>query len=154
MNAIQHNPPDIRPIRSEDLRAIVDIDGKHTGITRPDYLKKKLTEALDASQGLVTSLVAEIDGKVVGFVMGKVFVGEFGIPETIATIDTIGVDPEFAGRGVAKVLLDEYLTHLSAAGVESVQTLVSWENWSLLRFFSSNRFAPSKTVNLERKIAP
>ena len=154
MNATQHNPPDIRPIRSEDLSVIVDIDSKHIGTARPDYLKKKLTEALDASQGLVTSLVAEIDGKVVGFVMGRVFVGEFGIPETTALIDTIGVDPEFGGRGVAKILLDEYLTHLSAAGVESVQTLVGWEDWNLLRFFSSNRFAPSKTINLERKITP
>ena len=154
MNAVQHNPPDIRPIRSEDLAAIVNIDAKHTGTARPDYLKQKLAEALDPSQGLITSMVAEVDGKVAGFVMGKVFVGEFGIPETAATIDTIGIDPDFGSHGVAKALLDEYLTHLSAAGVESVQTLVGWENWNLLRFFSSNKFTPSKTINLERRIAP
>jgi len=153
MEAIQHNPPEIRPIRSDDLPAVIDIDSKYTRQARPEYLKQKLDEALDASQGLVSSMVAEIDGKVVGFVMGKVFVGEFGIPETSATIDTIGIDPEFGGRGVAKDLLDAFLTHLSAAGVESVQTLVNWEDGTLLRFFSSNQFTPSKTINLERKIA-
>jgi ribosomal protein S18 acetylase RimI-like enzyme len=89
---------------------------------------------------------------VIGFIMGRVFMGEFGIPETTATIDTIGIDSEFSGRGVAKVLLDEYVTHLKAAGVESVQTLVNWEDWNLLRFFSSNNFAPSKTINMERRI--
>jgi len=153
MNPIQHNPPEIRPIRAEDLGIIVKIDSLHTGKARPEYLKQKLNEALDASQGLITSMVAVIDGKVVGFIMGNVFMGEFGIPETTATIDTIGIDPEYGGRGVAKVLLDDYLTHLSAAGVESVQTLVNWEDWNLLKFFSSNKFTPSKTINLERKIA-
>ena len=69
MSATQHNPPDIRPIRSDDLDAIVDIDSKHTGTARPEYLKQKLTEALDVSQGLVTSMVAEVDGQVVHLTM-------------------------------------------------------------------------------------
>ena len=154
MEPTLHNPPDIRPIRADDLDVIVDIDSKHAGTARPEYLKHKLSEAMDVSQGLVSSMVAEIDGKVVGFVMGKVFVGEFGIPETTATIDTIGIDPKYGGRGIANELLDAFLTHLSAAGVESVQTLINWEDHTLLRFFSSNQFTPSKTINLERKIAP
>jgi ribosomal protein S18 acetylase RimI-like enzyme len=152
MNAIQHNPPDIRPIRPGDIDAIIDIDSKHTGHARPEYLRKKLDEALDTSHGLVSSMVAEVDGKLVGFIMGKVFMGEFGIPETTATIDTIGIDPDHTGRGVAKDLLDAFLMHLFAAGVESVQTLVSWDDWALLKFFGSNEFTPSKTINLERKI--
>ena len=152
MNPTQHNPPEIRPIRPVDLDAIIAIDAKHVGYARPVYLKKKLDDTLDTSQGMVISMIAEVDGKLVGFVMGKVFIGEFGIPETSATIDTIGIDPNYGGRGIARELLDDFLAHLSAAGAETVQTLVSWEDWKLLKFFSSNKFNPSKTVNLERRI--
>jgi ribosomal protein S18 acetylase RimI-like enzyme len=152
MNPTQHKPPEIRPIRPEDLDAIIEIDAKHVGYARPAYLKKKLDDSLDTSQGMVISMIAEVDDKLVGFVMGKVFIGEFGIPETSATIDTIGIDPQYGGRGIARELLDEFLAHLSAAGAETVQTLVSWEDWKLLKFFSSNKFNPSRTVNLERRI--
>jgi ribosomal protein S18 acetylase RimI-like enzyme len=97
-------------------------------------------------------VVAVSDGRVVGFIMGNVYLGEFGIPETTASLDTIGVHPEYQKQGIATQLMEEFITHVRAAGVDTVYTLVNWNDWALLRFFEAVGFAPAPTVNLELKI--
>ncbi|CAO0824736.1 hypothetical protein DFAR_850034 [Desulfarculales bacterium] len=41
------------------------------------------------------ALVTALEGKVVGFVIGDVSRWEYGVPEHIGGIDTIGVDPHY-----------------------------------------------------------
>ena len=81
--------------------------------------------------------------------MGEVYLGEFGVPETTATIDTIGVDPAYQGRGVATTLFQEFASHLRRIGVQSITTRVNWNDWGLLRFFEKVGFTPAPVVNLE-----
>jgi len=142
----------IRVMREDDLEPIVEIDAQVLGQRRPEYYRRKCALALDDTQQLVTSLVAEYDGQVVGFIMGNVYLGEFGIPETTASLDTIGVHPDYQKQGIATQLMEEFITHARAAGVDTVYTLVSWNDWALLRFFEAVGFAPAKTVNLELKV--
>ena len=102
---------------------------------------------------LPTSLVAEVEsGTVVGFVMGVLYMGEYGIFREEATLDTIGVDPDYQHRGVGKQLIDEFLDHLKRLGVQKINTLVDWNDSKLIHFFSSNKFNPSKSINLERNL--
>jgi hypothetical protein len=49
--------------------------------------KTKFARALDEKDRIVLSLVAEVDGKVAGFVMCELYVGEYGIPATTATLE-------------------------------------------------------------------
>ncbi len=76
-----------------DLDAIVEIDRKVLGKEREEYWRSKI-ERLNSS-GPLPCLVAEIDGKVIGVVMGEVSGWEFGVPDTIGWISTIGVDPAY-----------------------------------------------------------
>jgi N-acetylglutamate synthase-like GNAT family acetyltransferase len=48
--------------------------------------------------------------------------------------------------------MEEFVTHARAAGVDTIYTLVNWNDWALLRFFEAVGFAPAKTVNLELKV--
>ncbi len=144
---------EIRPLQREDFDAVVEIDEKVFNSARPDYYEGKFSRVLDEKDKLVTSLVAVADGKVAGFVMGELFMGEYGIPATTATLDTIGIDPDYQRKGVSTQLMEEFVAHLRKAGVENVNTLVSWNDWQLIRFFSKNGFEPAKTINLELKIA-
>ena len=98
---------------------------------------------------MVTSLVAEVGGRVAGFIMGSVYLGEFGIPETIASIDTIGVDPEFQRQGVAGYMLEEFKTTVRKAGVDKIHTLVNWTDTDLLGFFADRGFVAANTLNLK-----
>lgn len=143
----------IRVMRQDDLDALVNIDAQVFGRSRPGYYERKLAVALDQSRRLAnSSLVAEYEGRVVGFIMGDVYLGEFGIPETTASVDTIGVHPDFQRSGIARALLDEFIANARKAGVETIYTLVNWNDWDLLRFFDSVGFAPARTMNLELSI--
>ncbi len=147
------SPPEdfkIRTLKRDDLNAIVKIDGKVLGENRRNYWKAKL-ELMDKKSSQV-SMVAEIDGEVVGFIFGDISGWEFGVPETFGWIDTIGVDPAYQKRGLATALAHELIKNLKARGVKSVYTLVSWSDWDLLQFFHAMGFTRGDMINLELKI--
>lgn len=146
------NEPKMRVMKRDDLDAVVAIDEMVSKQERRQYYERKLESVTSNPYNINTSLVAEADGKVVGFVMGDVYFGEYGIPETSATIDTIGVHPGFQNRGVAHDLMDQFLTNMKAVGVRRIYTLVNWDDFSLERFFASHKFQPSKRVNLELQL--
>ena len=64
-----------------------------------------------------------MEGKIVGFILGDASGCEYGIPENIGWIDTIGVD--------------------------TVYTLVNWGDWTLLQFFDAMGFKRGGMINLE-----
>lgn len=136
-----------------DLDAIVEIDTKVLKVSRPDYYRTKFEKIFESRDHIPTSLVAETaDGKVVGFVMGDLFMGEYGIFQAEATLDTIGVDPEYQHQGIGVQMVKEFIDHLKRLGVNKLNTLVNWDDAKLVRFFGSIQFSPSKTINLEREI--
>lgn len=139
----------MRVLRHEDLDAIVAIDAFASKEPRREYYERKIAGILNKNANINTSIVCEIDGKVVGFVMGYVFFGEFGISDATSTIDTLGVHPDFRKHGVAAEMLETFMTNMKAAGVKKVYTLVNWDDFALEKFFTRNKFVPSKRVNFE-----
>ncbi len=142
----------IRPLHEADYEAIVDIDTRAAGSPRHSYIGRKFEQAIQSAGQLGTSYVATYDDEVVGFVMGEVYLGEFGIPGDTATIDTIGVNPDYEGNGIARRLFDEFVNHCRTAGVKRIQTLVEWTNAPLLRFFDHMGFVPAKALSLEKEL--
>lgn len=143
----------IRLMDARDFDAVVEIDRKVFNVSRPEYYEMKFEKLLEAQDSLPVSLVAEAeDGSVVGFVMGELYLGEYGIFHDQAKLDTIGVDPNFQQRGVGRRLLDEFIAHLKKLGVQKIYTLVGWDDSQLVRFFSDNDFSPSRTIHLERDL--
>jgi ribosomal protein S18 acetylase RimI-like enzyme len=141
----------IRLMKADDFNAVVRIDERALKTSRADYYRVKFETLVQSPDFLPTSLVAEKeDGTVVGFIMGQLFIGEYGISHEKATLDTIGVDPDYQHRGIGKKLLNEFVDHLKALGVQKVSTLVDGNSPGLMHFFNANRFSPSETINLER----
>ena len=140
----------IRPLSKDDLEAIVEIDERVLGESRKDYWEKKLKLTNEKSSQV--SLVAELEGKVLGFILGDVSGWEFGVPDTIGWIDTIGVDPAYQKKGLATTLANELIKRLKVIGVRTIYTLVSWNDWNLLQFFHAMGFTRGDMINLELKI--
>ena len=140
----------IRPLRKDDLEAIARIDEKVLGESRKDYWERKL-ESL-GTKATQASFAAELDGKVVGFILGDISGWEFGVSDTIGWIDTIGVEPAQQKKGVARALAQELIRRLRAMGVRTVYTLVSWNDWDLLQFFHAMGFTRGDMINLELMI--
>ncbi|MBM3390959.1 MAG: GNAT family N-acetyltransferase [Betaproteobacteria bacterium] len=145
--AVQVN---VRMIRKNDLDGVVAIDKLITGQERREYYQRKLGQALD--NDVNASVVAEVDGRLVGFMMGDIYFGEYGIPDATATIDTLGVHPDFQKHGVASELMDQFLMNMKAANVKKIYTLVNWNDFALESFFSRHKFQPSKRISLELQL--
>jgi len=147
MNSIENVK--IRTLRKEDLDAIVAIDERVLGESRRNYWEKKLE--LMNNKASQISLVAEIEREVVGFILGDISGWEFGVPETIGWIDTIGIEPAFQKKGLATALARELIQNLRSFGVKTIYTLVSWNDWDLLQFFHAMGFSRGDMINLELK---
>jgi len=143
----------IRLMKAEDFEAVVRIDEKVLEASRPEYYEMKFEKLFKSEDYLPASLVAEDeDGTVVGFVMGEIYMGEYGIFQEKATLDTIGVDPACQHKGIGEQLINEFVDHLRKVGVQKINTLVDWNDSKLIHFFSANQFIPSRTINLERSL--
>ncbi|MEA3359067.1 MAG: GNAT family N-acetyltransferase [Thermodesulfobacteriota bacterium] len=143
----------IRLMKADDFDAVVVIDEKVLKASRPEYYELKFEMLFQSKDYLPASLVAEKeDGTVVGFVMGRIYMGEYGIFQGEATLDTIGVDPSIQHKGIGEQLINEFMNHLRDVGVQKINTLVDWNDSKLINFFSANQFSPSKTINLERRL--
>jgi ribosomal protein S18 acetylase RimI-like enzyme len=142
----------VRSMEERDLPAIVRIDRKITGRDRSVYLARKADE-VTRQAGVRMSLVAELDGRVIGFLMARVDYGEFGKAEPTAVLDTIGVDPDFARQRVARALLEQLLLNLQSLRAEHVVTEVGLEQIPLLAFLGRTGFARGQRLAFEKGIA-
>ena len=143
----------IRLMKTGDFEAVVGIDKKvlKASASRPEYYEMKFEKLFETKDYLPASLVAEKeDGTVVGFIMGETYMGEFGIFQDEASLDTIGVDPDYQQKGIGEQLITEFMDHMRKLGVRKINTLVDWEDSTLIKFFKANQFSPSQTINLER----
>lgn len=138
----------IRNLRPRDLEAVIALDAKITGRRRDGYFKGKLDQALKET-GVMVSLAAEADGAFAGFLLSRVFYGEFGETEAAAVLDTVGVHPAFRGKGVGRALLAQLRTNLLGLGIGRLHTEVSWDGTDLMGFFRSEGFRPAPRFCLD-----
>ncbi len=143
---------DLCSMSADDLPAIRRIDRALTGRDRADYMRAQLAEALGDS-AIRVSLVARLDGVVVGYLMARTDLGDYGRTEPVAVIDTIGVDPDYARRGVGRALLSQLFANLGALRVERVETIAAPRDLALLGFLYGCGFAPSQRLAFVRAVA-
>jgi len=141
----------VRSMRADDLDDLIRIDTKLTGHNRRDYFQAKLKEVM-VETGVRVSLVCEIDDRPAGYIMARVDFGEFGRTETTAVIDTLGVDPGYAHKGVAHALMSQLMINLNALHVERIRTTVAWNNHQLLDFLGHQGFRPAQQLALRKII--
>ena len=95
------------------------------------------------------SFVAELDGKVVGFLITYILYGGFGL-EKSAWIGLFGVDPKYMGQGIGKRMAGEVFDVFRKLNIGNIFTSVKWDSTDLLSFFKSLGFDRSNFINLEK----
>ena len=144
----------IRLMEYEDLKAVVGIDEQSLTVSRLEYYEQKFELLFKSGEYLPTSFVAQDENEtVVGFIMGKLYIGEYGISGEGAAVDAVGVDPDYQRQGIGKKLMNEFVYHLRQLGVKKINTLVDKNDTRMTLYFKENQFSPSKAIiNLERSI--
>ncbi len=142
---------EVRTLSTDDLEWMVRIDREHSGHSRRGYYEVKLAEA-QRDTGVRISLAALVGGTPAGFLMGRVYYGEFGQPDATAILDTIAVAKAFAGQGVGEALLRQLRLNLQGLRIDRIQTLVEWDQLGLLGFFRHMGFQPAPRLCLELSV--
>ena len=114
----------VRSMTEADLDRLITIDRRATGQDRTTYYQRKFREALHES-GVRVSLIAELDGHAVGFIMARVDFGEFGQADSEAVVDTAAPRPKYQNQAAHNS------SHL--------------ENHALARFVSNYAFFAGET---------
>ncbi len=131
----------IRVLDTVDIGAVTAIDEKITGRYRPEDWERRVGYYLRRDPD--AALVAEQGGEVVGFMLGEVRSGEFGLEEPTGWIEVLGVDPERQGAAVGRRLADALLAHFKGRGATTVRTLVDETMGDVAGFFGSLGFEPA-----------
>jgi len=138
----------VRGLKPEDLEAVIALDAKIFKRRREEYFKLKLQQNL-AESGVKVSLAAELDGCFCGFLLARLFYGEFGIAEPVAVLEAMGVNPDFQRKGVATELMGQLRRNLGGLNVTTLKTEVGWDHPEVMAFFHREGFRPAQRFCLD-----
>lgn len=141
----------IRKIKAEDASDIGSIQAAITKSPTNIDFRQIIEEQVRKDEDV--SFVAEVDGKVVGYMISYIVFGGFGL-EKGAWIATLGVEPKFMGRGIGKKLAEEILAVYREKGINDIYTSVRWDSVDLLSFFKTLGFDRSNFINLRKELDP
>ena len=139
----------VRRMRVQDTEAVLRIDEKITGAPHEAQWESRIIDHL--SQNPLGCLVAEVEGKVAGFIFGDIRGWEFAIPKT-GWIEIVGVDPDQQGKGIARALIEKLHVYFRNHNVERVMTMVNWNDGGLVSFFRALGFERSDFIILEKEV--
>ena len=139
-------------IRNLEVRDSEDISRIQEAITKEpsaiDYHKIVKEEVKKDNR---VNVVAELDGKVVGFIITYILYGGFGL-EKSAWIGLFGVEPKYMGSGIGKRMAKEVFDELTKMNIKNIFTSVKWDSVDLLSFFKSLGFDRCNFINLKKVI--
>ena len=139
----------VRNIKIEDADDIGRIQASITKSPAKIDFRQIIEEQVQRDKD--ASFVAEVDNRIVGFMISYIVYGGFGL-EKSAWIATLGVDPQFMGQGIGKRLAKEILRVCRDRGIKHVFTSVRWDSVDLLSFFKTLDFDRSNFINLRKEL--
>jgi ribosomal protein S18 acetylase RimI-like enzyme len=143
----------IRPLILEDLPAILELQSQLQPMGEAARRAFAQTIEYHIEYGdAALRLGAELQGQLVGFIVGEIRVWEFGRGEHTGWIKALMVAPEYHRRGIGQQLGEALLEHFRSRGIEHVRTLVNWYAGDLLAYFRSLGFEVMPMLPLERNL--
>jgi len=150
----------IRPMGQGDIESIIAIYNKVRDEKIPGVKRSRLSyrEAMTYEEVAITnpggpldlSLVAEADGKAVGFVWSRL--AYVGIPiDQVGLIYVLAVDPDYQKRGIAGSLLNALIKRCHDRGVNTVRAILDERHWELQNYFQKLGFKRSELTIFTRE---
>lgn len=143
----------VRNVKAADLPAVVSLDATVTGLHKAAYWQRVYRRYGIKGQGQRHFLVAELDGRVCGFVIGEVRDWEFGAPPC-GWLFAIDVMPSARQQGLGARLLEALAGRFRQAGVNTLRTMTASGNSLIQSFFRSQGMRAGHLLPLEMDIGP
>lgn len=139
----------IRRMTEEDIEGVLEIDRNIAGSDRATTYTMIPTNYVGGE--LDISVVAEVDGEVVGFLLGRITKSPYEVGNSYL-LELIGVDPKYRRRGVGKNLVKYFEKLCREKGASTIRILVNWQDWWLLSFLSSLEFSRGEMTEFVKPI--
>ena len=139
----------IRKIELKDADQISEIQSSITNTATGIDFRRIIEQQLQRDEDI--SYVAEIDERVVGFIISSFVYGGFGL-EKSAWITNFGVHPDFMAKGIGKALALELFKVYKDKGIKNIFSSVPWDSVDILSFFKTLGFDRSSLINLRKDL--
>lgn len=139
----------IRTMLKEEIGSIIAISKGIVGKERASSWQQSIESCLNVYP--LTCLVADVNGKIVGFLIGDTSNWEYGLPPC-AWIQMIGVNQEYQSKGIGRTLVQEFSKRCKLDGLKLVQALIREDDARLRKFFSSSGFGEGRLVNYQQAL--
>ena len=141
----------IRTAVAEDIPWIASLDEKTTGKAKHKYWQDLFAHFQSSDSGRRAFLVAEQQGRLVGFIIGEVRAFEFG-SEPCGWVFALNVDPDIRVHNVGTRLFETICETFARAGVDKVRTMLTRDNQLILAFFRSLGMMAGPFIQLEKDL--
>jgi ribosomal protein S18 acetylase RimI-like enzyme len=141
----------IRILNINDIAKVLEIEANISNPSKPVFdIDLEATAKWVIPLG--DSLGAEVDGKIVGFVLGHIRSSEFGVKGKVGWLNVIGVDPAYQGMGIGSKLGTELIKRFKEKEVTRIQTMLRWNHGDLITYLSALGFEKSPFLVVEKKL--
>ncbi len=137
----------VRNILDGDMAVMIAIDKRITGKDRTRSWPQKVSSHSKTYYPPL-SFVAEKDGKVIGFIIGTIMGAEYALPLS-GWINIIGVDPDFQGKGVGRLLMRAFILACHRRGIKC-RLMVHEEDNRLRQMLESMGFKKGGLIDYVR----
>ena len=137
----------IRRMTEADLPRVKEIDKELVGPHRSISWPLRIEAHWWVYRGL-PNFVAEVDGELVGFILGDIRGVEYGT-EVGGWIDMMGVSPWFQSMGIGRMLVEAICAECQKQGVK-VMVIVMGNDKRLVKFWNSVGFRKGNLVSYEK----
>ncbi|MHA2496750.1 MAG: GNAT family N-acetyltransferase [Candidatus Hodarchaeales archaeon] len=141
----------VRRLSQDDIEDIIRIEKALGGQVSSD-LHLSILEYFSSSASPI-NLGAELDGKLIGFIIGELKSWEFGENKPVGWVKELGVDPAYQGQGVGVALGRELMRYFSSNGVTIVKTLVEWDSGDVISYFRGLGFKKGSQIVLKADLS-
>src|SRR3989304_4655881 len=138
----------VRAMEPDDISHVMEIDRLSGGRGAITY-QGQIDFFLGGELGL--SYVAEMDGQVVGFLMGRILERRYA-PYVGAWVEILGVAPELQRRGIGHRLLEAFLEGCRGKGIQEVHAVASIRDTVVKPFLETYGFKQGELVHLHKKL--
>lgn len=140
----------IREIVSEDAESIqkisIAISEDDAEVNFEKFIKQQIADGTGT-----LSLVAEVDGDIIGYMISTTLYAGFGVKKS-GWIMAIGVHPDHMGQGIGLELANKTCELYKAKGIKHIYSSVLWDSTDVLSFFKKLGFERSDFINLKKTL--
>lgn len=138
----------VRAMEPEDISDVMEID-RMSGGRRAITYQNQITFFLGGELGL--SYVAELEGEVVGFLMGRILERRY-TPYVGAWVEILGIRPNLKRRGIGQLLLQAFTEGCKEKGVQDIHAAASIRDHEVKPFLEASGFREGEIVHLHKRL--